>query len=281
MNRNTEKVKEQTDSNKMPHHLSAGSKRFPGSLFAAADQCLPVNEARKADTLSILSREIQSIRLRPRQNHKMLLLHLLRYADRNLPFTHLLSCLAMLLLLLYYLGRQNVPAPTDTLLMLSMTYPCFLVLFTVFEIRQVCFVRIAELHETCFFHVRQLVSLSMLLSGLLNLITVSAGILLVGLHWKIRLLQAGLYMLVPFIFMQCLCFGYMLTEVGRRHFWVNAVFTVPLSLSCLIFLQTRNLYTEPALFAWAAALFAGIVILTAEWKLFLARLQKGEILCTD
>lgn len=280
MNRHTEKVKNQTGSHKMLHRFPAGSKRFPASLFAASDQCFPINETRKSDTLSILSQEIQAVRLRPRPAHKMLLLHLLRYADRNLPCTHLLSCLVMLLLLLS-LGRQNIPEQTSTLLMLSMTYPCFLVLFTVFEIRQVCFVRIAELHETCFFHVRQLASLSMILSGLLNLATVSAGILLVGLQWKIRLLQAGLYMLAPFIFMQCLCFGCMLTEAGRRHFWVTVVFTIPLSLSCLFFLQTRKSYTEPALFAWAAALFAGIIILWAEWKLFIARLQKGEILCTD
>ena len=48
---------------------------------------------------------------------------------------------------------------------------------------------------------------------------VSAGIFLAGLQWKIRLLQLCLYVLVPFIFMQCLCLGCMLTvsDAGKAE----------------------------------------------------------------
>lgn len=270
----------------MQGNIKKTKKRFPGSslksMFLGMDHQLPIDETRKADTLNILSQEIQAKELRPFQNKKNLLFTLIRFADKDLPAIHLVGCIVMLVLL-FCTGNQAFNDRTNAKIMvlLSMTLPCFLVFFSVFEVRQICFIGIAELNETCFFHVRQLAALSMALSGILNLMAVSAGILLVGFQWKIRLLQIGLYVLVPFIFMQCICFGCMLTELGRRHLWLNAVFLIPLSVLCTIFVQNQTFYTESALSFWAAALLAGIIILFAETKLFFAKLGKGDILCTN
>lgn len=121
----------------------------------------------------------------------------------------------------------------------------------------------------------------MIFSGILNLMAVSAAIILVGRQWKIRLLHLGLYVLVPFLFMQCICFGCMLLEKIRRHTWLCAAFLLPTAVFSLAAFQSPALYTESALFFWTAALFAGIAIFAGEMKLLFAKLDKGEILCTD
>ncbi len=252
------------------------------SRFAAADRQLPIDERRKSETLALLCRETQSRANRPVQNKRLLLRNLLRYTDRSLPGIHILCCTALPLLLLYA-GNWDFFGENDAAVMvfLSMVFPCFLTFFSYFELRQLCLTGIAELGKTCFFHAGQLAALTMAFSGILNLMAVSAGIFLAGLQWKIRLLQLCLYVLVPFIFMQCLCLGCMLTETGRRHPWLNAALGLPLALCLSSLSQSQTVYTEATLLVWAAALFTGILILAAEVRIFFIKLEKGDILCTE
>ncbi len=252
------------------------------SRFTAADRQLPIDERRKSETLALLCRETQSRANRPVQNKRLLLRNLLRYTDRSLPGIHILCCTALPLLLLYA-GNRDFFGENDAAVMvfLSMVFPCFLTFFSYFELRQLCLTGIAELGKTCFFHAGQLAALTMAFSGILNLMAVSAGILLAGLQWKIRLLQLCLYVLVPFIFMQCLCLGCMLTETGRRHPWLNAALGLPLALCLSSLSQSQTVYTEATLLVWAAALFTGILILAAEVRIFFIKLEKGDILCTE
>ncbi|MDE6882736.1 MAG: hypothetical protein K2P48_06415 [Lachnospiraceae bacterium] len=251
------------------------------SMFTAADALLPIDETRRAGTCRLLQHEFRSRTVRPQQDNRLLFVSLLRYTDRHLPCLHLLGCIAMLLMLLTMSLYFPTPQDAGVMVFASMTLPCFLVFFSVFEFRQICFAGMGELSKTCFFHIRQLAALSMIFSGILNLMAVSAAIILVGRQWKIRLLHLGLYVLVPFLFMQCVCFGCMLLEKIRRHTWLCAAFLLPAAVFCLAAFQRPALYTESALFFWAAALFAGIVIFAGEMKLLFAKLDKGEILCTD
>lgn len=269
------------NSEQRKNHPSRHNARDLRSLFMAANAQLPIDEARKTHTLRLLKHTCRNLTVRPLQDKKLLLLQLIRYTDRNLPAIHLLCCIAMPLLLLS-LGRMDIPAETRIRVMIltSMFLPCFLVFFSAFAFRQICFAGMAELHGTCFFHISQLAALTLLTYGILNLSAVSAAILLVSLQWKLRLLQIGLYVLVPFILMQCVCFGCMLAEPVRRHAWLSAAFLLPLSLLCLAVSQRQTLYMESALLLWAAALFAGIVVLAAETRLLFHKLNKGEILCT-
>lgn len=249
------------------------------SAFATLDQHLPVDEMRRNETLKLLYRETRVRENRHMPDRKLLLLGLIRYTDRNLPGIHLLVCIVMLLLLLIMnLRETNI----EILLLLSMVLPGLLACLSAFELREICFVKMAELSETCFFHVRQLAALSMALSGTMNLIALSVGILFAGLQWKVKLLPLGLYVLVPFIFMQCICFGTMLTETGRKCIWLNAVLSIPLALLiCGIASWQQDLYTESALIFWAIALFAGIAVLILETRILFDKLGKGDILCMN
>lgn len=249
------------------------------SSFAALDQCLPIDETHRNETLDLLHQETNARKKRLVPDRKLILLGLIRYTDRNLPGIHLLVCIVMLLLLL----AMNLCDPDmETLLFLSTILPGLLACLSAFELREICFVKMAELSKTCFFHVRQLAVLSMVLSGIMNLIALSAGILFAGYQWKVKLLPLGLYVLVPFIFMQCVCFGTMLTETGRKYVWLNAVLGVPFALlGCVTASWHQTLYTESALVFWVAALFAGIAVLILEASILLGKLGKGDILCTN
>lgn len=248
------------------------------TIFSAADMQITVDEKHKLETLNLLYQKAKTLENHPMQNKKLLLFNLVRYIDRNPSIIHLAGCIAVFLMLLA-MSVWNIN--TKTTIFVSMILPCLLALLSAFEIRQVCFVKIAELSETCFFHVKQLAALSIALSGIMNLMAISAGILLVGFRWKIKLLHIGLYVLVPFLFMQCICFGTMLTEAGRKYIWLNAVLSIPLALFCVIIVQTQMLYTNSALLFWLIALLTGIALLATETKIFFSKLEKGDILCTN
>lgn len=270
-----------THPEKQKKHPARHSGRDLRALFASAGAQLPIDGTRRARTLHLLRHTCQSQAVRPLPDKKVLLIHLIRYTDRNLAGVHLLSCMAMLLLL-FTVGILDIPEETRNrcMMLISMLLPCFLTLFSALAFRKICFTGMAELHGTCFFHVSQLAALSLLTSGILNLSAVSAAILLVSFRWKVRLIQIGLYVLVPFILTQCVCFGCMLAEPVRRHAWLASAFLLPLSLLCLAVSQRQTWYTESALFLWAAALFAGIAVLAAETKLLFHKLNKGDLLCT-
>ena len=152
---------------------------------------------------------------------------------------------------------------------------------SVLEVGKVYFAKLSELSETCFFNVRQMAAFDMIVSGIINLSVLSAVILFVGLQWKIWLLQIGLYILVPFIFAQCVCLGVLLTESGRKNGWLTAVAGIFLSVVYAILASTPRLYTASALFIWAIALVVGVVTLGIQIKALFTEINKGEILCTN
>lgn len=248
------------------------------TLFAAADRNLPLDEKRKTDTLKLLCREMESQIPRAIPDQRRALLHLARYANKNLPGIHLLCCIALLVLLA---AVSTYEVSAETMLCLSMLLPCCLAFLSAFEVKQICFTKMAELSETCFFHVRQLAALTMLLSGVLNLTALSVGILFISLQYRLEWLRIGIYTLVPFIFIQCASFGCMLTEAGRKHVWINVALCVSLSLLCVILFSDPMLYTRSALSFWTLVLLTGTAILVAETGIFFSKLGKGELLCTS
>ena len=121
----------------------------------------------------------------------------------------------------------------------------------------------------------------MVFSGLINLAALSAIIVFAGFQWKIRLIQIGLYILVPFIFTQCVCLGVLLTEIGRRNVWLVAAVGGFLSVFYVILASTPRLYTESALFLWAIALLINTAVFAIQIHTLFREIGKGEILCTN
>lgn len=248
------------------------------SMFTSTDALLPIDVERKNRTLEKLRKEIAGKEVLLVSNRRKIWLNQMRYADRSMICFHLLGCIVMLLLIVMMDIRQ---IDSESIIAASMILAGVLGTLSVLEVGKVCFAKLSELSETCFFNVRQMAAFDMILSGILNLTALTAGILFVGLRWKIWLIQIGLYIMVPFIFAQCVCLGVLLTEAGRKNGWLTAVAGLFLSVVYAILASTPRLYTTSALFIWAIALVVGAVILGLQTKALFTAINKGEILCAN
>ena len=247
-------------------------------LFLSADSDLVIDKERKSNTINILRKEIECKEVRLVVSKRKIWLNQMRYADRSMYFFHLLGC-AFMLFLMVMMDMRNVDS--GSMIAFSMILAGILGSLSVLEMGSVCFAKLAELSETCFFNVRQMTAFEMIRSGIINLAALSVGILFAGSQWKIHLLQIGLYLLVPFIFTQCTCLGALLTETGRRNVWLIAALGAFLSVFYVILASTPRLYTESALFIWVIALIFGTVVLGIQINALFREIGKGEILCTN
>lgn len=248
------------------------------SMFASADALLPIDDTRKHRTLEMLRLEIADKEVSLISNRRKIWLNQIRYADRSMTYFHILGCVIMLLLIVVMDIRQ---INSESIITTSMILAGVLGSLSVLEVEKVCFAKLSELSETCFFNIKQMAVFDMIVSGIINLTVLSAGILFVGLQWKIRLFQIGLYILVPFIFAQCVCLGVLLTETGRKNGWLTAVAGIFLAVFYALLASTPQLYTRSALFIWAIALVIGAIILGIQIKALFTEINKGEILCKN
>ena len=248
------------------------------AMFAATDTLLPIDAVRKHSTLELIRQEIADREVLFISNRRKIWLNQMRYADKSMLAFHILGCIVMLSLMVMMHIRQ---LGNESMIAISMVLSGVLGSLSVLEVGKIFFAKLSELSETCFFNVRQMAAFDMIISGIINLTALSAGILFVGFQWKIWLLQIGLYILVPFIFAQCVCLGVLLTETGRKNGWLTAVAGIFLCIFYAILASTPQLYTSSALFIWAIALVVGVIVLGIQTKALFTKINKGEILCTN
>lgn len=247
-------------------------------LFFSADSDHVIDKERKNNTINILRKEIKCKEIRLVVSKRKIWQNQMRYADRSMYFIHLLGCTFMLFLMVM-MDIRNIDS--ESMITFSMILAGILGSLSILGIGKVCFAELAELGETCFFSVSQMTAFEMIRSGIINLAALSAGILFAGSHWKIHLLHLGLYLLVPFIFTQCICLGALLTEIGRRNAWLIAAIGAFLSVFYVILASTPRLYTESALFIWVIALIVGMAVFGIQINTLFREIGKGEILCTN
>lgn len=248
------------------------------SVFLAADTRITINEHHKRNTLEILRKEIACKEVRLVNNRRKIWQNHLRYADRSMMIFHLSGCVLMILLMsVMHLNRIDYQA----MILPAMILAGMLGFLSVLEVGKICFANLAELSETCFFNVRQMSAFHMISSGILNLAALSFGILFVSFQWQIHLIQIGLYMLVPFIFTQCVCLGILLTETGRRNIWLTAAAGVFLSIFYAVLASSPRLYTQSALLIWGIALAVFGSLFGLQVKTLFTQISKGDILCTN
>ena len=137
----------------------------------------------------------------------------------------------------------------------------------------------AELFDTCYFNVKQLAGIERTILGSLNLITFMFISIYVSDQWKIRILQIGVYIGVPFLFTVSICMAVLLTEIGRRR---KTYFLVIGMLSVIIILALSSvprLYIASAFIIWCIAFAIGCIFLCIQIRQLFISIIKGEILC--
>ena len=248
------------------------------SAFASADSRLVIDQTRRQNTLHILQTKIECKEICLVYSKRRLWQNRFRYADRGMIAFHLLGCIAILFLMIL-MDVQNVDS--ELMIMSAMILAGALGSLSILTVSRVCFSKLAELSESCFFNIRQMTAFDMVFSDLINLAVLSGMILFAGRQWQIRLMQIGLYILVPFIFTQCVCLGVLLTEAGRRNIWLIAAIGGFLSVFYVMLASTPRLYTESALMIWITALLLGAGLFGIQIYALFREISKGEILCTN
>lgn len=246
--------------------------------FRIEDRTIKIDEKRKEDTIILLQKNIEEKQINTLVSRKRILINQFRYMDKSTICVHLL--LSVVLLLTAAVMKQR-GAEEEDIILFSMLLSGVLGIASIVGISRIFFSGIAELSESCYFNVRQIVAFHMLLSGIINLTALSIGIIFVGLQWKIGLLRIGLYTLVPFVTAQCCCLKVLLTEAGRRNSYLLIMVGVFLVIFNLIMASMPELYRVTAYAAWAAAFVIGVLLLGIQIKALFRGIEKGEIICMN
>lgn len=247
--------------------------------FHMADTLISIDEEKKQETLLFLRQNIAEKRMVMVNNRKQILKNQIRYMDKTIIGIHAFLCI---LLLMTVAVMSNYNMPEERIIPVSMILSGILGVVSIMEISRIFYSGIAELSESCYFNVKQLVAFHMAMSGAVNLAVLSIGILFVGYQWQIDLLQIGLYVLVPFVMSECCCLRALLSRAGRKNSCLalmTAIFMI--AAFYLVWLSMPQLYRAAALGIWGIAFVIGILLLSIQMKILIRGIEKGEIICTN
>lgn len=254
--------------------------------FRITDRTIVIDEKRKEETLLFLQEEIAEKQTHVLTNKREMLLQQFRYMDKSMIGIHAAICIIPILItvVLHWpavYGRFMTEIGEKDIILISTIFSGILGIVSIMEISRVFFSGIAELSESCYFNVRQMVAFQMFFSSIMNLTFMFIGILFVGMRWKMELLRIGLYVLVPFIIAECCCLMVILSEAGRKNSYLLVMVGVFVIVFYCILASLPELYQVTMLAVWGAALMVGLLLFAVQIKILFRGIEKGEILCAN
>lgn len=253
--------------------------------FRVTDSIIAINKQRKEESLSVFKEEISKKKAGVVHNRKKILLQQFRYMDKSVFGIHIVFCIFSLVFMIFlhkYTGKgflSNIEE--EDIIFAATLVSCILGVVSVLGIVHVFFSGIAELSESCYFNVRQMVAFRMFLSGIISLTILVIDIVFIGMRWKMSLFRVGLYILVPFLITECLCLMMVLSEAGRKNFYPLAAAGIFSVVSNGILASWPELYQMTALSVWGIAFVIGLTLFVIQVNTLFRGIEKGEILCTN
>lgn len=239
---------------------------------------LIIHEKRKKETMLFLQKQIADKPIGIISSKTHIFLNQIKYMDKSMTWIHMVVCIVLLLITIFF-SRYGVEK--ENIILISMILSGILGVVTIVEVSRIFFSGIAELSESCYFNVKQIVAFQMLISGIINLTVLFIGILFVGFQWKIHLLQIGLYVFVPFVTAQCCCLRVLLTEAGRRNSYLLVMVGVFLVVFYMVLASMPDLYLATSLTLWGIAFLIGLLLMGMQIKALFRGIEKGDILCMN
>ncbi len=189
------------------------------------------------------------------------------------------SVLLAAMLLIIYLNRKNV-AEMDAIIVCSV-FLVFAGNICLSGIARLFSWHMAELEQTLYLNLKQMVCIRMLEAGLVDLVILS---LLAGFTGGLRSIGTGaylLYMLVPFLWSDIL-YLYMLTAFrnvlsGYRQLSAGLVCTLLAVFPAFL----ENAYEAVYLPLWGAFGLAGVLLLAVVIYKILGKIEGGDSLCLN
>lgn len=238
-------------------------------LFDKSDRNVIIDVARKQDTCGRVS---TMPKRQPvlRRSTWQILKYQIYYMDKTILIIHMVICLVIL-----FLGSCRQWGQ------ISMIVSGMLGALSLLEVANLFFRGMTELGESCYLNVRQLTAFQMVYSGVISLAALLFTTVSAGLKYQLDIMRTGLYVLVPFVFAECICMTVMITEVGRRNLLLHVAVGIFSGGFWGVLSLIPELYTASALMFWGVALMTGIGFFVVQLNRFFNALDKGEILCAD
>lgn len=237
--------------------------------FENTDERIIIDNEKKTKILETLSGEVSKKKISHVNNWPQIVRSQLYYMDKSSWLIELFVNLA-LVLVVFILKNYDVSAMDITVF--SMVTSSVLGMISILILSNIFTSGMAEF-------VKQLAGIEMTILGSLNLITFMFISIYVSDQWKIRILQIGVYIGVPFLFTVSICMAVLLTEIGRRR---KTYFLVIGMLSVIIILALSSvprLYIASAFIIWCIAFAIGCIFLCIQIRQLFIAINKGEILC--
>ena len=143
------------------------------------------------------------------------------------------------------------------------------------------FGKMAELGESCYFNTKQCVAAWLVLSGMINVMTLFLIAGYLNYHWRVGLLQVGLYILTPYLVSSITALGILSMETRGKNsslFGMSAIF---LSISYGVIGSIPRALFVTTLWIWAVALLVSGLLFVMQIKKLLSKMEKGEVLCMN
>ena len=249
------------------------------TLFAKADEQVHVDEMRKQKTYYTMIEEMEKQRT-PMMSTKNILLHQFWYMDKLFFAVYgVLICLGII----FITALQYTELNQNGMIIVCMVGAGILSITSISVIDKLFFGKMAELGESCYFNTKQCVAAWMVLSGMINvmILFLIAGYL--NYHWRVGLLQVGLYILTPYLVSSITALGILSMETrGKRKnsslFGMSAIF---LSTSYGVIGSIPRALFVTTLWIWAVAFLVSGLLFVMQIKKLLSKMEKGEVLCTN
>lgn len=246
--------------------------------FRITDRLMQIDENRKRESISLLQNKIKEKQINMAHHGRKILLQQVRYMDKLIMITQIV--LYVIVVIIAIMMRQK-GVLEEEIILFSILISGLFGIISIAQISRIFSSGIAELSESCYFNVKQIVAFQLLISGVMNLTMLFFVILFVGLFWKIALLQIGLYILVPFVIAQCCCLKALLLEIGRKNSYLLIIVGIFITILYIVIASIPRVYQLTALSIWGVSFVVGILLLGMQVRALFEGIERGDMLCMN
>lgn len=246
-------------------------------LFKEETAGMEVDENKKKDSIRHLEDAVAEKEVRKHVSWWTMAGNQVRYVDKEMLFV---QTLFFGIASLFLVCMSQSKADWVEYVAVGAVFTVVLGIFAFAGIRRQYTGNFAELGEACYFNVRQMTALRMLIFGTADAVFLLILTGIVSGTTGRSVLEIGVYLCVPFVVAEGCYTGLMLTEMGRRSLFPVAGMGLVLAVVFTSASLYPEIYEGSAVFAWYCIFAVAVFILAGEIRILFRQLEKGEILCT-
>lgn len=237
----------------------------------------PIDDQRKAESLFVVREGVEKKRIKRVPSFAEHIWSQMRF--QTWKYWTVQGGVLFTAMLLVFLLQRGQKVGTEAIVLCS----AFLVLagnLCLSSLGRVLSWHMAELEQTLYLNLKQMVCIHMLAAGVVNLAVLSVFVCVNGSRSEVGTGAYLLYMLVPFIWSDIL-YLYVLTVSRKTSSGYRQLSSAVIGVLLATMLPSMWKYAYEAdfLFAWGCLCVAGIVLITIQIKGILSKIERGEILC--